>query len=92
MYLDKQLDNTQHAEIHFVVRAFDPDDKLVESDSKVVQMDLKPQTFAEMLQSGSLGFNQKIKLPPGDYLLKVGLRDVRSNLMGTISARIIVPK
>jgi VWFA-related protein len=81
----------EHAQLDFITRAFDAKGKLINNQSDTLTADLKPETYANVMKSG-LRIRQKINLTPGKYLLKVGVRDTRTNLIGTISAQIEVPQ
>jgi hypothetical protein len=88
----KQGDTGKQAELHFVVRAFDLQGNLRSADSKTVQMTLTSAKMAEIQSYGNVGYSQKIELVPGDYLLELGIRDLRTNLVGTVSARVHIPE
>ena len=82
----------QHAEIDFVTRAFDAKGKPVgnpRADS--VSTQLKPATYNQIMKIG-LRFHQAINLPPGKYILKMGVRDDLSNQIGTLVAKVEVPQ
>ena len=84
-------DNTEHAEMDFIIRAFDSKGKSAGNETQNLKADFKPETFAQIMTIG-LRFRETIKLPPGKYLLEMGVRDARSNLMGTVSALVEVPQ
>ncbi len=84
-------DNLQHAKIDFFTYAFDRKGKLVTSATDTVTTALKPDTYAAIMAS-RLEFTQKLTLAPGKYTLKVGVRDVKTRLMGTATASIEVPR
>ena len=80
-----------HAEIDFISLAFDSKGKKqVANQLETMNANLKPNTYAEVMQYG-LRMRQKLDLAPGKYLLKFGVRDIRSNLIGTASAPVEVP-
>jgi VWFA-related protein len=82
----------QHAEVDFVIRAFDAKGKPVGSPrSDSVSTQLKPATYNEIMKRG-LHFHQVINLPPGKYVLKMGVRDDLSNQIGTLAAKVEVPQ
>jgi hypothetical protein len=53
----------------------------------LLEMELKPDTFANVMKSG-VTFEQKVKLIPGKYQLSLGVRDIRTNLMGSVSVAV----
>jgi VWFA-related protein len=80
-----------HAQIDFVSIAFDSKGKKqVANQSDTMDANLKPNTYAEVLKYG-LRMRQKLDLAPGKYLLKFGVRDTHSNLIGTATAPVDVP-
>lgn len=81
----------QHAEIDFISVAFDSKGKKqLTNQTETMTANLKPNTYAEVMKYG-LRLQQKLDLAPGKYLLKFGVRDTRSNLVGTASAPVEVP-
>jgi VWFA-related protein len=80
-------DNLQHANLNFAVVAFDEKGNQVKSQFDVVCTHLTPRRYAEIM-SGRIGFRQKISLPPGKYQLKLGVRDITNNVMGTATGNI----
>jgi hypothetical protein len=80
-----------HADIDFISVVFDSKGKKeVTNQSETMNANLKPNTYADVMKYG-LRIRQKLDLPPGKYLLKFGVRDIRSNLIGTTSAAVEVP-
>jgi hypothetical protein len=54
-----------------------------------LKTNLRPETFQKVM--ASLNVRQRVDLAPGKYLLKVGARDVKSNMIGTLTAPVEVP-
>ena len=80
-----------HAEIDFISVAFDSKGKKqVTNQSETMNANLKPTTYADVMKYG-LRMRQKLDLAPGKYLLRFGVRDIRSNLIGTTTAALEVP-
>jgi len=80
-----------HAQIDFVSVAFDSKGKKqMANQLDTMDANLKPNTYAEVLKYG-LRMRQKLDLAPGKYLLKFGVRDTHSNLIGTATAPVEVP-
>ena len=81
----------QHAELEFVTRIFDTKGKVVgETQAATITADLKPETYKAVMVHG-LRYHQAMSLPPGKYVLKMGVRDHQSNLIGTLAAKLEVP-
>ncbi|HKE31240.1 MAG TPA: VWA domain-containing protein [Candidatus Angelobacter sp.] len=90
LVFDSHPDKLQHAHLDFAVVAFDAWGNQVSSQFDIVTTHLSPERYAAIM-SGRLGFRQKITLPPGRYLLKIGVRDIKSDVMGTVTAKVEVP-
>lgn len=85
-------DNTglHHARLECAIAAFSDKGKYVKSIGGITTAALKPETFGKVMQ-GMFPCHQVIELPPGDYLLRLGVRDLATGLLGTTNARITVP-
>lgn len=82
----------QHAEVEFVTRIFDNKGKAVGStESATISTQLKPATYNEVMTHG-LRYRQTMNLPPGKYVLKMGVRDHQTNAMGTLVTKVEVPQ
>jgi len=82
----------EHAEVEFLTRIYDLKGKPVGStQSQLVSTELKPETYKQVMTHG-LRFHQTMNLPPGKYVLKMGVRDHRSNAIGTLVTRLEVPQ
>ena len=82
----------QHAQVEFVTRAFDPKGKPAGTpQANTVSTELKPATYSEIMKRG-LRFRQVVNLPPGKYVLKMGVRDGLGNQIGTLVAKVEVPQ
>lgn len=82
----------EHAEIEFLTRIYDLKGKAVGStNSDLITTQLKPETYKQVMTHG-LRYRQTVNLPPGKYVLKMGVRDHRSNAIGTLVARVEVPQ
>jgi VWFA-related protein len=80
---DTASENAHYCNLEFQVQAFAaPDGKLVKAEVQQAEAPLKPQTFARIEQNG-LPMPVPIKLPPGQYMLRLGVRDNRTGLFGT---------
>ncbi len=84
-------DGAEHADVECVVQAFDEKGKPVNSGGSTVKAAMKPETFQKILQSG-FPCKSEIALPAGSYLLRLGVRDNRTGLIGTANAKVNVPK
>jgi VWFA-related protein len=85
-------DGLQHAQIDCAVRAFAPKDleKPVKTEGTKVNADLKPDALAK-IKSSFFPCELKIDLPPGQYLLRLAVRDGTSGNVGSANAQVTVP-
>jgi len=85
-------DGLQHAQIDCAVRAFTPKDleKAVKTEGTKVNADLKPDALAK-IKSSFFPCELKIDLPPGQYLLRLAVRDGTSGNVGSANAQVTVP-
>ena len=82
----------EHAEIEFLTRIYDLKGKTVGStNADLISTQLKPETYKQVMTHG-LRYHQTVNLPPGKYVLKMGVRDHRSNAIGTLVAKVEVPQ
>ncbi|HEU5234380.1 MAG TPA: VWA domain-containing protein [Terriglobales bacterium] len=82
----------EHAEIEFLTRIYDLKGKPVGStNADLISTQLKPETYKQIMTHG-LRYRQTVSLPPGKYVLKMGVRDHRSNAIGTLVAKVEVPQ
>lgn len=79
----------QHARVECAITAFNSKGKFVKSTSSTVNAGLKPDTFRKVMQ-GYFPCQQSIDLPEGNYLLRLGMRDLNTGLMGTANAKVAV--
>ena len=81
----------QHTEVQVVTRIFDTKGKVVgATQAATITADLKPETYKAVMVHG-LRYHQAMSLPPGKYVLKMGVRDHQSNLIGTLLVKLEVP-
>jgi VWFA-related protein len=85
-------DGLQHAQVDCAVRAFAPKDleKPVKTEGTKVNADLKPDALAK-IKSSFFPCELKIDLPPGQYLLRLAVRDGTSGNVGSANAQVTVP-
>lgn len=82
----------EHAELEFLTRIYDVKGKPVGStNADLITTQLKPETYKQVMAHG-LRYRQTVNLPPGKYVLKMGVRDHRSNAIGTLVAKVEVPQ
>ncbi len=85
-------DGLQHAQVDCAVRAFAPKDldKPVKTEGTKVNAALKPDALAK-IKSSFFPCELKVDLPPGQYLLRLAVRDGGSGNVGSVNAQVTVP-
>jgi VWFA-related protein len=86
---DSQNDGLQHAVVDCVVQAYSAKGKLLKTESSTITASLKPDTYSNVMRT-YFPCQQTIDLPAGSYFLRLGVRDDRTGLLGTASARVTV--
>jgi hypothetical protein len=86
------VDGLQHARVDCAVRAFSRDDleKPVKTEATEVKAELKPEVFAKV-KSSFFPCEVKIDLPPGQYVLRLAVRDNDGATVGSANAQVTVP-
>lgn len=72
----------QNCNLSFEVQAFSPEGKLVKAEVQSANADLAPETYDRVRKQG-IPMKVPITLPPGRYLLHLGVRDNHTGLLGT---------
>jgi VWFA-related protein len=84
---DPQPNNRQEGKLEFATIVIDANGKPLTSKSDILNTELTPETFARVM-NGTLVMRHKFDLPAGNYLLRVGVRDMKSNAFGTLIAKV----
>ena len=87
--LEQQADGSQHGRVHCGVRAYSQGGKPLRLQLGSMEYNLKPESFQQMMQSG-FPCQFSLDLPSGSYLLRLGVMDNRSGLIGTTNAKVTV--
>ncbi len=87
---EQQADGLEHATIECAVQAYSAK-RQMKGESTTMAAALKPATYARVMQEG-FPCQQAIELAPGDYLLRLGVRDDKTGLVGSASAKVTVPQ
>ncbi|MGZ4841556.1 MAG: VWA domain-containing protein [Candidatus Angelobacter sp.] len=86
---EKLPDGLQHATLECTIQAFSAKGKLVRGELTTVKAALKPETFSKVMED-TFPCQQAIDLEPGNYYLRLGVRDSRTGLIGTTNAKVAV--
>lgn len=89
IHFDKQEDGSQRAIVDCAVQAYSEKGKLLKTEVSTMQMSLQPDTFGKVMRT-VVPCHRYIDLAPGNYLLRLGVMDDRSALIGTITAKVTI--
>ncbi|MBZ5567251.1 MAG: VWA domain-containing protein [Acidobacteriia bacterium] len=78
-------------DLDFVVAAFSPDGKLAAREGKTVATTIDTAQYAQVKQRGLL-VPVEIDLSPGEYQLRLAVRDNLTGYLGTLTAHLNLPK
>lgn len=86
---EKQADGLEHSVVECAVRVFSDKGTPVDSKSTAINAALKPEMFTKVM-ANAFPCQQTVELEPGNYLLRLGMRDKRTGLIGTTDATVTV--
>ena len=86
---EKLDDGLQHAQVDCAVQAYTDKGKLLKTEATTLKLALLPETFIRVMNS-IVPCQRNIDLPPGNYLLRLGVMDDRTSLIGTANARVTI--
>jgi VWFA-related protein len=82
--------NLHHCMLQFEVQAFTPEGKRVKTEVQTAEASL-PQPTYEKVSKQELPMSVPIRLTPGKYVLRLGVRDNLTGLFGTADLALEVP-
>jgi len=85
-------DGMQHARVDCAARIYDREkpDKPVKTEATKVEAVLKPEVYEKIVHS-FFPCELKVDVPPGQYLLRLGVRDKNTEKIGTANAEVTIP-
>ena len=83
-------DHRRHAKLEFVTVVQDAKGKKISVKVDTLNTNLSAESFAKVMAS-SLAVREKFDLAAGKYTLCIGVRDMKSNLIGSLTAPVDVP-
>jgi VWFA-related protein len=86
---EKQSDGLQHAMVDCAVQAYTEKGKLLKTEVSAIRISLTPQSFPKVMKT-IVPCQRAIDLTPGNYLLRLGVMDERTTLIGTITAKVTI--
>jgi VWFA-related protein len=87
---EKQDDGLQHASLDYAVEIYSGKGEPIKTEISSIAAALKPDAFARVMQNG-FPYQKTLDLQPGDYILRLGVRDNHTGLMGTVTGKLNVP-
>ena len=75
----------QQLSVNFYAAAFAPDGKVVAHKESKIEAPLSAEQYAK-LQQGGLPFQAQLDLKPGNYSVRIAIRDNRTGYFGTLEA------
>jgi VWFA-related protein len=88
--LQAESGSFHHCSLRFEVQAFTPEGKLVKAEVQTAEASLPESTY-ERVRNQELPMNVPIRLAPGKYILRLGVRDNLTGLFGTADLALEVP-
>jgi VWFA-related protein len=88
--LQAESGNFHHCSLQLEVQAFTPDGKRVKTEVQTAEASLPEPTY-EKVRKQELPMNVPIRLAPGKYILRLGVRDNLTGLFGTADLVLEVP-
>lgn len=79
----------RHANVDCAVIAYSLKGDPVQAQSNTMIAALKPEEYQRVMQR-SFPCRQSVELPPGEYLFRLGVRDDRTGLIGTLNAPVTI--
>lgn len=87
---ETEAGNFHHSTLQFEIQAFTPEGKLAKAEVQTAEASLPDPTF-ERVRKQELPMSVPIRLAPGKYTLRLGVRDNATGLFGTANLELEVP-
>jgi VWFA-related protein len=87
---ETEAGNFHHSTLRFEVQAFSPEGKLVKAEVQTAEASLPQPTYERVLKE-EVPMSVPIRLAPGKYILRLGVRDNQTGLFGTADLALDVP-
>jgi VWFA-related protein len=86
---ERQEDGLQHAILSGAVQVYSEKGEPVKTEATTITAALTPEAFRQVMQN-NLPFQMLFDLPPGRYVLRLGVRDDRTGLIGSTNGTVVV--
>jgi VWFA-related protein len=87
---EKGADQLQHASVNCAVEVYSGKGELVKKDGTTLTAALQPEVYDKVIREG-FPCQEKLGLPAGDYILRLGVRDNTTGTIGTTDAQLSIP-
>jgi VWFA-related protein len=85
----KSADGLQHSSVICAVEVYSEKGESVRKDGTVMDAALQPEVYEKIVRQG-FPCQEKISLPPGEYLVRLGVRDNTTGAIGTADTKVSV--
>jgi VWFA-related protein len=89
--LEESKDGGRHMDLDFFVAALTKNGKTAASAGKTVDITVNAEQYAQVQQKGLL-LPMEVSLSPGEYRLRLAVRDNRTGYIGTLTVPLVLPK
>ncbi len=83
-------DGLHHASLECAIQVYSEKGKPIKAEANTVAAALKPDTFRKVMQDSTFPCQKSFDLPAGSYLLRLGVRDNRTGLVGSTNAKVTI--
>jgi VWFA-related protein len=88
---DESVPGTHEYEVDFHVAAFGPEGKPVDQRNIQLRAPVKADKYVVLMQTG-LPFHTDLSLPPGQYRLRLVVRDERTGFLGSVDVPLVLER
>ncbi len=86
---ERKEDGLQHANLDYAVEVYSEKGKPLKTDVTSIEMALPADQFKQVLGHG-FPYQKTFELAPGNYILRLGIRDNRTGLIGSSTGKVNV--
>jgi VWFA-related protein len=87
---EKGPDQLQHASVNCAVEVYSSKGELVKKDGTTLTAVLQPDVYDKVVREG-FPCQEKLSLPAGDYIFRLGVRDNTTGAIGTTDTQLSIP-
>ena len=86
---EEGADKLQHASVNCSVEVLSSKGELVKKDGTNLTAALQPEIYNKVVREG-FPCQEKLALPPGEYMLRLGVRDNATGMIGTADTKLTI--